>query len=155
MTLTNMTYWIPVKRSAISRRKNLLNALDKAFYELDTFTQWTTGTPENLEYDCCSTCVPGSPRVENAKNYVAYNIQDKQGYNQAYKENKDNTTWDGYPESHAGEYIYLQHRGESHASYKLLIGILKQHGITTDWDWDSNQKLRVYLTKYAPFNSSV
>ena len=143
------------KRTAISRRKNLLSALDKAFNELECFTDWKTGTPENLEYDCCSTCVPGNPHLENADNYVAYNIQDKEGYRQAYKENKDNTTWDDYPESHVGEYIYLQHRGKGHASYKLLIGILKQHGITTDWDWDSSKKLRVYLTRYAHFNSGV
>lgn len=151
MTKTNMTNKL-IKRSAISRRKNLLSALDKAFNELNEFTQWLGFSPDTVEYNCCSSCLPGSKYVENASNYVAYNIQDKQGYNQAYKENKDNTTWDGYPESHVGEYIYLQHRGESHASYKLLIGILKQHGITTDWDWDSSQKLRVYLTKYAHFN---
>jgi hypothetical protein len=155
MTKTNMTNWIPVTRSAISRRKNLLNALNKAFYELDNFTQWTTGTPENLEYNCCTNCMTGSPRIENAKNYVAYNIQDKQGYNEAYKENRESFKWSSLPESHKGEYIYLLHNGESHASYKLLIGILKQHGITTDWDWDSNQKLRVYLTKYTHFNSGV
>ncbi len=143
------------KRTAISRRKNLLSALGKAFVELETFTQWRTGTPENLEYNCCTSCMTGSPRIENVKNYVAYNIQDKQGYNEAYKENRESFKWGSLPESHRGEYIYLQHRGESHASYKLLIGILKQHGITTDWDWDSNQKLRVYLTKYTHFNSRV
>lgn len=142
-----------IKRSAISRRKNLLNALDKAFNELECFTDWITGTPENLEFNCCSTCVPGSFRIDHAENYVAYNIQDKQDYKEAYKENKDNVTWDGYPESHRGEYLYLQHRGKSHASYKLLIGILKQHGITTEWDWSSDIKLKVYLTKYAHFNS--
>jgi hypothetical protein len=93
--------------------------------------------------------------VENAKNYVAYNIQDKQGYNEAYKENRESFKWGSLPESHKGEYIYLQHRGESQASYKLLIGILKQHGITTEWDWSSDIKLRVYLTKYTHFNSGV
>src|SRR5210317_2087022 len=139
------------KRTAISRRKNLLSALDKAFNELNQFTQWLGFTPETVEYNCCSSCLSGSKYVENAKNYVAYNIQDKQGYNEAYKENRESFKWGSLPESHKGEYIYLQHRGESHASYKLLIGILKQHGITTEWDWDSNQKLRVYLTKYTHF----
>ena len=143
------------KRTAISRRKNLLNALDKAFCELDTFTQWTTGTPENLEYNCCTSCMAGSPRIEYSKNYVAYNIQDKQGYNEAYKENRESFKWGSLPESHKGEYIYLLHHGESHASYKLLIGILEQHGITTEWDWSSDIKLKVYLTKYEHFNSGV
>jgi hypothetical protein len=144
-----------IKRSAISRRKNLLSALDKAFNELNQFTQWLGFTPETVEYNCCSSCLSGSKYVENAKNYVAYNIQDKQGYNEAYKENRESFKWGSLPESHKGEYIYLQHRGESHASYKLLIGILKQHGITTEWDWSSDIKLRVYLTKYTHFNSGV
>jgi len=144
-----------IKRTAISRRKNLLSALGKAFEELESYTQWRTGTPENLEYNCCTSCMTGSPRLEDASNHVAYNIQDKEGYNEAYKENRESFKWGSLPESHKGEYIYLQHGGESHASYKLLIGILKQHGITTEWDWSSDIKLKVYLTKYANFNSGV
>ena len=143
------------KRTAISRRKNLLSALDKAFNELNQFTQWLGFTPETVEYNCCGSCLSGSKYVENASHYVAYNIQDKQGYNEAYKENRESFKWGSLPESHKGEYIYLLHQGESHAAYKLLIGILKQHGITTEWDWSSDIKLKVYLTKYANFNSGV
>ena len=51
MTKTNMTNKL-IKRSAISRRKNLLSALDKAFNELNEFTQWLGFSPDTVEYNC-------------------------------------------------------------------------------------------------------
>ena len=37
-----------IKRSAISRRKNLLSALDKAFNELECFTDWNWDSNKKL-----------------------------------------------------------------------------------------------------------
>ena len=130
-----------------TRKKNLLTALDKAFDELNTSTDWTAVSPKEASYNCCSSCIFGSPQFDGRENAVTYNVQDLADFRANQRENKDSLYWYGR-ESHSGEYIYLQHRGTSHKNYKELIQVLNNHGIYVAWDWSSNTKLRVFLAKF-------
>ena len=47
-----------------TRKKNLLTALDKAFDELNTSTDWTAVSPKEASYNCCSGCIFGSPQFD-------------------------------------------------------------------------------------------
>jgi hypothetical protein len=130
-----------------TRKKNLLTALDKAFDELNTSTDWTAVSPKEASYNCCSSCIFGSPQFDDRENAVTYNVQDLADFRANQRENKDSLYWYGR-ESHSGEYIYLQHRGTSHKNYKELIQVLNNHGIYVAWDWNKEIKLRVFLAKY-------
>lgn len=127
------------------RRKNLLTAIVKAFDELNTTTEWTALTPGEVSYSCCSSCIFGSPQFDDRENAITFNIQDLNDYRRNYKENRED---DYKHESHTGEVIYLQHKGTSHKNYKELIHILNKHGIYVDWNWNNNNKIRTYLSKY-------
>jgi len=130
-----------------TRKKNLLTALDKAFDELNTSTDWTAVSPKEASYNCCSSCIFGSPQFDGRENAVTYNVQDLDGFRASQRENKDSLYWYG-KESHGGEYIYLQHRGTSHSNYLELIKVLNKHGIYADWNWSSDLKILVFLGKY-------
>ena len=130
-----------------TRKKNLLTALDKAFDELNTSTDWTAVKPQEASYSCCSGCIFGSPQFDDRENAITYNDQDLADFRANQRENKDSLYWYGR-ESHSGEYIYLQHRGTSHKNYKELIQVLNNHGIYVAWDWNKEIKLRVFLAKY-------
>lgn len=130
-----------------TRKKNLLTALDKAFDELNTSTDWTAVKPQEASYSCCSGCIFGSPQFDGRENAITYNDQELADFRRSQRENKDSAYWYGR-ESHSGEYIYLQHRGTSHKNYKELIQVLNNHGIYVAWDWNKEIKLRVFLAKY-------
>ena len=130
-----------------TRKKNLLTALDKAFDELNTSTDWTAVKPQEASYSCCSGCIFGSPQFDDRENAITYNDQDLADFRANQRENKDSLYWYGR-ESHSGEFIYLQHRGTSHKNYKELIQVLNNHGIYVAWDWNKEIKLRVFLAKY-------
>ena len=130
-----------------TRKKNLLTALDKAFDELNTSTDWTAVKPQEASYSCCSGCIFGSPQFDGRENAITYNDQELADFRRSQRENKDSLYWYGR-ESHSGEYIYLQHRGTSHKNYKELIQVLNNHGIYVAWDWNKEIKLRVFLAKY-------
>ena len=134
-----------------TRKKNLLTALDKAFDELNTSTDWTAVKPQEASYSCCSGCIFGSPQFDDRENAVTYNVQDLQGFRWSYKENRSDEYWYGRPDNQRrtkGEYIYLAHRGTSHKNYKELIQVLNNHGIYVAWDWNKEIKLRVFLARY-------
>ena len=130
-----------------TRKKNLLTALDKAFDELNTSTEWTAVSPKEASQNCCSSCFFGSPQFDGRENAVTYNVQDLDSFRASQRENKDSEYWSGR-EQHGGEYIYLQHRGTSHSNYLELIKVLNKHGIFADWNWSSDLKILVFLGKY-------
>ena len=127
------------------RVKNLLTAIHKAFDELNTTTEWTALTPGEVSYSCCSSCIFGSPQFDDRENSITFNDQDLNNYRRNYEDNRRD---DYKQESHRGESIYLQHRGTSHKNYKELIHILNKHGIYVDWNWNNNNKIHTYLSKY-------
>ena len=124
-----------------------MTALDKAFDELNTRTEWTALGPKDVSYNCCGSCIFGSPQFDGKENAVAYNVQDLDAFRASLRENKDSQYWSGR-EQHGGEYIYLQHRGTSHSNYLELIKVLNKHGIFADWNWSSDLKILVFLGKY-------
>ena len=136
-----------IDASKHTRKKNLLTALDKAFDELNTRTEWTALGPKDVSYNCCGSCIFGSPQFDGRENAVTYNVQDLAEFRANQRENKDSLYWYGR-ESHSGEFIYLQHKGTSHKNYKELIQVLNNHGIYVAWDWNKEIKLRVFLAKY-------
>lgn len=136
-----------IDASKHTRKKNLLTALDKAFDELNTRTEWTALGPKDVSYNCCSSCIFGSPQFDDKENAVTYNVQELDDFRRNQRINKDSLYWDGI-ESHAGEFIYLQHRGTSHSNYLELIKVLNKHGIYADWNWSSDLKILVFLGKY-------
>jgi len=127
------------------RIKHLLTAIHKAFDELNTTTEWTALTPGEVSYSCCSSCIFGSPQFDDRENAITFNDQDLNDYRNNYEDNRRD---DYKQESHRGESIYLQHRGTSHKNYKELIQILNKHGIYVDWNWNNDNKIRTYLSKY-------
>tara|TARA_R100000329_G_C7606145_1_gene215040 strand:+ start:871 stop:1338 length:468 start_codon:yes stop_codon:yes gene_type:complete len=127
------------------RIKNLLTAINKAFDELNTTTEWTALTPGEVSYSCCSSCIFGSTQFDDRENAITFNDQDLNDYRRNYKDNRRD---DYKQKSYRGESIYLQHRGTSHKNYKELIQILNKHGIYADWNWSSDLKIKVLLGKY-------
>ena len=75
-----------IDASKHTRKKNLLTALDKAFDELNTSTDWTAVKPQEASYSCCSSCIFGSPQFDDRENAITYNDQDLQGFRWSYKE---------------------------------------------------------------------
>jgi len=140
-----------IDASKHTRKKNLILALDKSLDYLDATTNWIAKNPKEVDYDCCGGCIFGSSQFnDETKPRVTYNIQDKDDYRQAYKENRDSERWDfgyGY-EVHRGEYLYLQHYAPTHKDYLKLIEILNEHGIYADWNWSSESKILVVLDRF-------
>ena len=131
-----------------SRKKNLLPALNQALDYLDASTDWVARNHTQVEFNCCGSCIFGSSQFEDSVARVTYNVQDYDAYNQAYKENREATIWEGKRESHKYEYIYLQHSAESHKQYLDLFRVLNEFGIYADWNWSSDLKIKVILNKY-------
>tara|TARA_B100001250_G_C19609564_1_gene704292 strand:- start:107 stop:574 length:468 start_codon:yes stop_codon:yes gene_type:complete len=140
-----------IDSSKHTRKKNLLPALDKALDYLDATTNWIAKNPKEVDYDCCGSCIFGSSQFnDETKPRVTYNIQDRDDYRQAYKENRVPERWDfgyGY-EVHRGEYLYLQHYAPTHKDYLKLIEVLNEHGIYADWNWSSESKILVVLDRF-------
>jgi hypothetical protein len=140
-----------IDASKHTRKKNLILALDKSLDYLDATTNWIAKNPKEVDYDCCGGCIFGSSQFnDETKPRVTYNIQDKDDYRQAYKENRDSERWDfgyGY-EVHRGEYLYLQHYAPTHKDYLKLIEVLNEHGIYADWNWSSESKILVVLDRF-------
>ena len=83
-----------IDSSKHTRKKNLLPALDKALDYLDATTAWIDKNPKELVYDCCGSCIFGSSQFnDETKPRVTYNIQDKDNYRQAYKDNREDEVW--------------------------------------------------------------
>ena len=137
-----------INDSKHTRKKNLIPALNQALDYLDASTDWVARNHTQVEINCCSSCIFGSSQFEDSMARVTYNVQDYDSYNQAYKENREAAIWDGKPESHKYEYIYLQHSAESHKQYLDLIRVLNEFGIYADWNWSSDLKIKVFLGKY-------
>ena len=113
-----------INDSKHTRKKNLIPALNQALDYLDASTDWVARNHTQVDFNCCGSCIFGSSQFEDSVARVAYNVQDYDSYNQAYKENREATIWDGKPESHKYEYIYLQHSAESHKQYLDLFRVL-------------------------------
>ena len=150
-----MTQTIDAKKH--SRKKNLLPALDSALDHLDASSDWIARNYKQVEFNCCSSCIGGSVQFKDDKPAVMYNVQDYEGFRDSYKENREYQYWYGNKSVREvkGEYIYLQHYipknygpVERYRLYKQLINVFNQHGIYVDWDWNQDQKLKVYLGKY-------
>jgi len=131
-----------------SRKKNLLPALNQALDYLDASTDWVARNHTQVDINCCGSCIFGSSQFKDSVARVTYNVQDYDAYNQAYKENREATIWEGKRESHKYEYIYLQHSAESHKQYLDLFRVLNEFGIYADWNWSSDLKIKVILNKY-------
>ena len=137
-----------INDSKHTRKKNLIPALNQALDYLDASTDWVARNHTQVDINCCGSCIFGSSQFEDSVARVTYNVQDYDSYNQAYKENREATIWEGKPESHKYEYIYLQHAAESHNQYLDLIRVLNEFGIYADWNWSSELKIKVFLGKY-------
>ena len=139
-----------IDSSKHTRKKNLLPALDKALDYLDATTNWIAKNPKEVDYDCCGGCIFGSSQFnDETKPRVTYNIQDKDNYRQAYKENREDEVWSYLGiEEHRGEYLYLQHYAPTHKDYLKLIEVLNEHGIYADWNWSSESKILVVLDRF-------
>ena len=137
-----------INDSKHTRKKNLIPALNQALDYLDASTDWVARNHTQVDINCCGSCIFGSSQFKDSVARVTYNVQDYDSYNQAYKENREATIWDGKPESHKYEYIYLQHSAESHKQYLDLFRVLNEFGIYADWNWSSDLKIKVFLGKY-------
>ena len=137
-----------IDASKHSRKKNLLPALNQALDYLDASTDWVARNHTQVDINCCGSCIFGSSQFKDSVARVTYNVQDYDAYNQAYKENREATIWEGKRESHKYEYIYLQHSAESHKQYLDLFRVLNEFGIYADWNWSSDLKIKVILNKY-------
>ena len=56
-----------IDASKHTRKKNLLTALDKALDELDVTSDWIALGPKDVSYNCCSSCIFGSPQFNGRK----------------------------------------------------------------------------------------
>ena len=66
--------------------KRIETAVDKAMAELRTMG-WKTGTPKDMEYDCCQGCSWGN--FESGDQVLFYHEQDLDNLRYTRRENKD------------------------------------------------------------------
>lgn len=110
---------------------NLETALDRAFTRLEALG-WSTGTPNTLEYSCCTTCASGCFNQLDDK-VVFYHIQDRNGYREAKKNKVINPS------------IMLGHDATTLQIYYELIETLELFGVEVNWDGSHQHKLEVWM----------
>ena len=129
--------------------KRIETAVDKAMAELRTMG-WKTGTPKDMEYDCCQGCSWGN--FESGDQVLFYHEQDLDNLRYTRRENKDRIRY-----NQTAEYYEFREGWEPQELYQEslmlawsgnvleAIRILQNYGVRVKWDGTPNTRLEVMI----------